>query len=91
MLVKAEGSIVHASFTDKAFVGVHDLFEEGDWVTLEGEPMHATGYAEWWPKLDNPNNLDGHQNCGALMNEGGLNDVMCYRKYAFFCEIPQIC
>ena len=73
---------------DLVWVGVHDQFEEGDWVTLTGESIHAAGYSKWttiWP--DQPNDYDGTHNCGILVKEGGLSDFKCSLKYPYFCKI----
>ncbi|XP_076235829.1 uncharacterized protein LOC143180171 [Calliopsis andreniformis] len=70
-----------------AWVGVHDLFEEGDWVTITGESMEKAGYHKWsrgWPNL--PDNYGGNQNCGALEFDG-IDDVDCSWAHSFFCEI----
>ena len=71
-----------------AWLGVHDQFTEGDWVTLTGESLDATGYNRWttvWPNL--PDNDGGNQNCGALIAAGGMDDDYCTRKFSYFCEI----
>lgn len=92
MLFEAKNSIIGALNTDEAFVGLHDLYEEGEWVTLDGESLHLTGFSTWTTKYGfNPDNSGGHQNCGAVVVDGGLDDVFCDANYAFFCEIPRIC
>lgn len=92
MLVDAKNSIFGTSNTDEAFVGVHDLYEEGDWVTIDGEPLHSTGFSTWTTKYGyNPDNFAGRQNCGAIVVDGGLDDVCCNTSHVFFCEMPQIC
>ncbi|XP_011139851.2 hemolymph lipopolysaccharide-binding protein-like [Harpegnathos saltator] len=73
----------------KAWIGLHDLYEEGNWVTVTGEALENTGYSKWTTKFPNqPDNKGGAQNCGALVTEGGLDDDRCTLKYPFFCEIP---
>ncbi|XP_008203348.1 hemolymph lipopolysaccharide-binding protein-like [Nasonia vitripennis] len=93
MLVEARNSISGTSNTNEAFVGVHDLYEEGDWVTLDGEPLHSTGFSTWTTKYGccNPDNYRGRQNCGAIVVDGGMDDVFCDVNHVFFCEILQIC
>ncbi|XP_053994774.1 hemolymph lipopolysaccharide-binding protein-like [Hylaeus volcanicus] len=73
---------------DHAWVGVHDLFSEGAWVTLTGESLEKAGFDKWttmWP--NEPDNFGGHQNCGVLMQSGGLDDVDCVLHHGFICEI----
>ncbi|XP_014472640.1 PREDICTED: hemolymph lipopolysaccharide-binding protein-like [Dinoponera quadriceps] len=72
-----------------AWLGVHDLYEEGDWNTILDEPMESSGYAKWTTKFDEqqPNNYGGKQHCGLLLKEGGMNDAECTDGVAFICEI----
>ncbi|XP_014209581.1 hemolymph lipopolysaccharide-binding protein-like [Copidosoma floridanum] len=78
---------------EEALLGIHDLFAEGEWWTVSGEPLRATGYVNWsrsyWD--GQPDNYLGNQNCGALVDVGGMDDVFCHDKFAFFCEIPVTC
>ncbi|XP_076677817.1 hemolymph lipopolysaccharide-binding protein-like [Andrena cerasifolii] len=67
------------------WLGVHDLFEEGDWVTLTGETLEEAGYNVW--EKNEPNNELNNENCGILVNEGGMNDIPCDRMLPFFCKI----
>lgn len=74
-----------------AWLGIHDLYEEGDWVTVTGEPLESTGYTGWTLKFKNsqPDNAGGNENCATLIVEGGMNDVNCNSwNFTFFCEIP---
>lgn len=80
--------ILQENNIDMAWLGVHDLFEEGDWNTIMDEPLEATGYSKW--SLQNgeqPNNLNGNQNCGVLLKDGDMNDEACATTIAFFCKI----
>ncbi|KAK2587942.1 hypothetical protein KPH14_004029 [Odynerus spinipes] len=73
----------------QAFVGVHDLYAEGDWVSIHGDSLAKTGYSEWTDMWGGqPDNGGGIQNCGTLVEDGKLDDVSCQAIYAFFCEIP---
>ncbi|XP_014487787.1 PREDICTED: hemolymph lipopolysaccharide-binding protein-like [Dinoponera quadriceps] len=72
----------------EAYVGLHDLYEEGDWVTVTDEPFESTGYTRWTTTFANlPDNFGGSQNCGVIREEGGLDDVHCGLTHSFFCEI----
>lgn len=93
MLKQAERSIRNALNTEQAVLGIHDLYTEGDWVTIFGEPLDKTGYAHFSPTYvgGQPDNFRGNQNCGALINQGGMDDVFCHDKFAYFCELPLTC
>ena len=73
---------------ESTWLGVHDQFEEGDWVTLTGQTLDAAGYDKWstvWP--NQPDNYGGRQNCGVLTKEGGIDDIECDLSFPYFCEI----
>ena len=73
---------------NSAWLGVHDQFTEGDWVTLTGESFDTAGYNTWstrWPNL--PDNYGGNQNCGVLIKQGGLDDENCHINLPYFCKI----
>ncbi|KAJ8665119.1 hypothetical protein QAD02_006781 [Eretmocerus hayati] len=77
--------------SDGVLIGFHDLYNEGQFVTILGEPLEEAGYNKWsklWPGV--PDNIDNNQtqNCGALARDGGLDDVLCTVKLGFICEIP---
>lgn len=72
----------------EAWIGIHDLFEEGDWITLTGESLEKAGFDTWstlWP--NEPDNLGGSQNCGVVRKEGSIDDVVCSLHHPYICEI----
>ncbi|XP_043249693.1 hemolymph lipopolysaccharide-binding protein-like isoform X2 [Colletes gigas] len=72
----------------EAWIGIHDLFEEGEWVTLTGELLEEAGYDNWTTAFPNePDNLGGNQNCGVLLKVGGIDDVVCTLNHMYICEI----
>ena len=93
MLKKHQNSITNGANTEEAFLGVHDFFKEGDWVTVLGNSLYTTGYAHWSPTYwgGQPDNKDKNQNCAALIYQGGMDDVHCHERFAFFCEMPLYC
>ncbi|KAL0116189.1 hypothetical protein PUN28_011206 [Cardiocondyla obscurior] len=83
------GPIKGAAYPDAAFLGIHDLYAEGDWVTVSGDSLAKAGYTRWSDKWGGqPDNGGGKQHCGALMKEGGMDDVACDVPFPFFCELP---
>ncbi|XP_011862802.1 PREDICTED: hemolymph lipopolysaccharide-binding protein-like [Vollenhovia emeryi] len=73
---------------DTAWLGLHDLYEEGDWVTVMDQPIENTGYTAWTNKWSNvPDNAGGNQHCAVLIKEEGMDDVQCNSMHYFFCEI----
>ncbi|XP_001599977.2 hemolymph lipopolysaccharide-binding protein isoform X2 [Nasonia vitripennis] len=93
MLNASRNNITNATNTEVAFLGIHDFFKEGEWLTIFGHSIHSTGYANWSATYwgGQPDNKNKNQNCGALIYEGGLDDVFCHESYAFFCELPLSC
>ncbi|XP_076278648.1 C-type lectin lectoxin-Thr1-like isoform X1 [Lasioglossum baleicum] len=70
------------------WLGIHDLFEQGSWVTLTGEPVAAMTYYPW--AKDEPNNWHENQHCGILwatLKTQGISDTSCTIKESFICEI----
>ncbi|XP_054001318.1 hemolymph lipopolysaccharide-binding protein isoform X1 [Hylaeus anthracinus] len=80
---------LQAAKVDRAWLGIHDLFEEGEWVTVTGESLEKSGYDRWTPAIPgDPDNAGGHQNCAILMGEhGGMDDIQCESLFFYFCEI----
>lgn len=75
--------------SSEAWIGVHDQFEEGDWVTVFGEPTSWRRWNNGQP--DNaPSTHDGGrttENCGVLTTRGVMSDYACYLTMAYICEI----
>lgn len=71
------------------FVGIHDLFVEGDWVTVFDEPLSAAGYSSWGKSegIQQPDNRDGTENCGMMWWDGKFADIVCSLELPFFCEM----
>lgn len=88
----AEEMILIRMLKDKditdGWLGLHDLYEEDDWVTIFDESLESTGYTKWTTEWSNePNNRDDDENCAILTSLGGMADVNCDYLYSFFCEI----
>ncbi|XP_063243019.1 hemolymph lipopolysaccharide-binding protein-like [Bacillus rossius redtenbacheri] len=79
--------IKDAKYNDFAFVGFHDRYTEGSFVTIFGEPVSKTGFERWWARgqPDNAGAPPG-EDCGSVHRNGGLNDLPCDAKHAFVCE-----
>lgn len=73
------------------YLGIHDIFVEGDWVTIHDESLIKSGYSAWTDKWGGqPDNAGSIQNCGTMLEDGTLDDVACDIPVAFFCEIPDV-
>jgi hypothetical protein len=74
---------------DTAWLGVHDLYQEGDWITVLDEPLRNTGYTKWTTKWPNePDNHNDAQNCARLISpEGGMDDESCDVLFPFLCKL----
>ncbi|KAL0118257.1 hypothetical protein PUN28_009126 [Cardiocondyla obscurior] len=74
---------------DTAWLGLHDLYEEGDWVTIMDQPIQNTGFTGWTNKWPNePDNWNGDQHCAILIKKDGMDDVNCKSMHYYFCEFP---
>ncbi|XP_069694989.1 hemolymph lipopolysaccharide-binding protein-like isoform X1 [Periplaneta americana] len=76
--------------TQWAFVGFHDLYTEGQYLTIFDEPLKSTGFYRWSSPVQ-PNNYNGNathpgEDCGSIHINGGLNDANCEAKIPFICE-----
>ncbi|TGZ48335.1 Hemolymph lipopolysaccharide-binding protein [Temnothorax longispinosus] len=71
----------------RAWLGVHDLYEEGDWNTIMDEPLEATGFSKWSLNYENAPDKYKENHCGSLLDNGGMDNVKCTLAVAFFCEI----
>lgn len=75
----------------EALLGVHDLYKEGEWVSILGDSLAKTGYNKWSNKWGGqPDNGGGKQHCGALVKDGGMDDIACEVPFPFFCELPRL-
>lgn len=88
MLKENQEKIKNAHDNSQVLIGISDQFEEGEWMTVLGEPLEKTSYVNWIK--GEPNNSDRDENCGALRvtNEVGMNDVPCTYKFSYICERP---
>ncbi|XP_069695697.1 hemolymph lipopolysaccharide-binding protein-like [Periplaneta americana] len=69
---------------DWAHIGIHDLNQEGKWVTIFDKPLNTTGYMKW---LGNEPNGGTHEDCGDINRfNGQLADVVCTLELPFICE-----
>lgn len=73
---------------DSAWLGLHDFYKKGDWVTVTDKTLKTTGYIKWAAKYANEPESDANrQNCATLITEGGMNKEQCDILVPFFCEI----
>ncbi|XP_044736403.1 hemolymph lipopolysaccharide-binding protein-like [Chrysoperla carnea] len=69
-----------------AYIGFHDLFKTGEYVTIDGLNIERSGFTHWSPgEPSGP----GRENCGSIKRKDGLlNDIFCDTKAVYICEIP---
>nr|XP_046468153.1 uncharacterized protein LOC124212307 [Neodiprion pinetum] len=70
-----------------AHIGFHDLYEEGEFVTIDGKSLATVGFYEWGN--GEPNNTN-NEDCGSVYKNGRLNDIRCTQSAAFVCESPDV-
>ncbi|CAG2058159.1 unnamed protein product [Timema podura] len=79
-------NIMDSYLNSYAHIGFHDLYTEGNYLTVLGDSLLSTGFVPWG--ANEPNNLGGNagEDCGTLLREGKFNDINCDTKLAYFCE-----
>ncbi|XP_046411996.1 macrophage mannose receptor 1-like [Neodiprion fabricii] len=87
-LCKKSPAITGSPLPQFAGIGFHDLYREGQYVTIHGQTLAKAGFTQWAP--GQPDNIyDGKpENCGSLDKNGGLNDIGCDVPIGFVCELP---
>ncbi|XP_069694779.1 hemolymph lipopolysaccharide-binding protein-like [Periplaneta americana] len=60
-----------ASSNDFVFLGFHDRFVQGQFLTIFGKPLGSTGFTRWFDS-DQPDNLDGIEYCGSMHRNGAI-------------------
>ncbi|KAG8232818.1 hypothetical protein J437_LFUL014176 [Ladona fulva] len=82
---EAEHQIVRSLLkNDSAYLGFHDRIKEGEFITIFGEPLAATGFTGW--VKGQPDNSGGKEHCGSYYPKYGLNDMACEKEMPFICE-----
>uniref|UniRef100_A0A1V1FT38 Putative LPSBP4 n=1 Tax=Reticulitermes speratus TaxID=60591 RepID=A0A1V1FT38_9NEOP len=66
------------------YIGFHDFFLEGQYVTIHGQSLKAAGYSKWGS--GQPDNYRGAENCGAMRRDATLADIHCSSTSWFICE-----
>ncbi|XP_063224843.1 hemolymph lipopolysaccharide-binding protein-like [Bacillus rossius redtenbacheri] len=69
---------------DCAYLGFHDMYKEGQYITIFGEPLADTGFSKFAP--GDPSDKTGTENCGCTCRNKELFDVGCANLLPFFCE-----
>ncbi|XP_069695672.1 hemolymph lipopolysaccharide-binding protein-like [Periplaneta americana] len=68
---------------DCAYIGIHDEYIEGEYITILGTALNATGYTKW-AEGEPAEGTSGNSGCvgrnGLLFDTNGMNTL------AFFCE-----
>lgn len=87
----AESNAIAAVFQNSgstetwAYIGFHDLFEEGEYVTIHGQSVAEAGFTGW---LSSDPNGGKTENCGGVNKNSALVDIWCDRSEPFICELP---
>ncbi|XP_069702324.1 hemolymph lipopolysaccharide-binding protein-like isoform X1 [Periplaneta americana] len=82
-------TITNSSWDDMAWVGVHDLFTEGNFVTVLGRSYKSKDFVKWSKgktKEAQARRAPAHDDCVAVELDGELYDTSCDSRLPFFCE-----
>ncbi|AEE09562.1 lectin [Cotesia vestalis bracovirus] len=87
MLELWKGPVLNSShgYNYQAFIGIHSLNKEGHWETIDGSSPKYVNWSPDWTGRQQPD-TPSKQKCGSLLKQGGMDDIECYLKIAFFCE-----
>lgn len=67
-------------------IGFDDIHHNGKYVTVDGKSLKEAGYEKW--ARGEPNNGKGSiEDCGSMFKDGRLNDMPCWKKCGFVCEL----
>lgn len=78
--------ITGSPLPDIAHIGFHDLYREGQFITIHGQSLAKAGFTKF--AGGQPDNHHGNENCGSVYKNGGLNDIDCTNNLGFICELP---
>uniref|UniRef100_A0A1V1G515 Putative LPSBP5 n=1 Tax=Reticulitermes speratus TaxID=60591 RepID=A0A1V1G515_9NEOP len=84
---EAEAKFVSSLWTstlDWAYIGTHDLYVEGKYVTLYNETLSDAGYDRWYAGEPNGGTSE---NCGVINRNTLLGNYFCNLPLPFFCEL----
>ncbi|KAJ9584074.1 hypothetical protein L9F63_021580 [Diploptera punctata] len=67
-------------------IGFHDLFSEGNFVTVNCQTIKQAGYDKWLKGEPSGTAAKKKEDCGTITENGLLNDEHCFNKRQFVCE-----
>ncbi|KAJ9593475.1 hypothetical protein L9F63_014960, partial [Diploptera punctata] len=69
-----------------AWIGIHDLYEEGVYVTIYNQTLEEAGYSKV-----QPGELNGgtSENCGGMTKDALLVNHWCHAPLQFICEFKE--
>ncbi|XP_046735841.1 hemolymph lipopolysaccharide-binding protein-like isoform X2 [Diprion similis] len=79
------GHLVDTANLDMIWIGAHDLFNTGEFVTVQGESIFKAGYNSW--ERGEPNNAENVEHCVTIKRSGRLNDRNCRDTLSYICEL----
>ncbi|KAJ9584075.1 hypothetical protein L9F63_021581 [Diploptera punctata] len=68
------------------FIGFHDLFSEGNFITVNCQTIKQAGYDNWLKGKPSGTYNGKKEDCGTMNENGLLNDEYCFNKRQFVCE-----
>lgn len=82
--------IMKISNVERAWLGVHDIFENNKFVTVLDEQLEQVNYAHWATINHFQQPDDGgsrkNQHCVTLWNGTGMDDNTCRSRFPYFCQ-----
>ncbi|XP_046624979.1 hemolymph lipopolysaccharide-binding protein-like isoform X1 [Neodiprion virginianus] len=82
------GQLINRAGKHNGWVGVHDFYHEGEFVTIHDETLIEAGFEGWVP--GEPNDLSQGEDCVNVHTTGKMNDDNCNSKFVYVCELPRV-
>ncbi|GFO02032.1 collectin-11 [Plakobranchus ocellatus] len=67
------------------YIGINDVEKEGEYVYYTSKKPLVVANFKWW--YNNPDDYNKNEDC-MNVDMNGMNDLDCFRKARFMCEIP---
>ncbi|PSN54443.1 hypothetical protein C0J52_06671 [Blattella germanica] len=87
---QAESEVISKFMTTNSitaiFAGFHDMFFEGEYITITGQTLEEAGFSTWHVREPDEESSGVNQDCGVVFYDGRIGDLVCEHNVTFICE-----